>query len=163
MFQVDIHVSKLKYLDLPTAWKLSKGPIRSQYQQIILVLAIGGRDYKPPRRQYIYINMCIFMCTWFLSGICCQLGDYMLPSPLHNNLKYLLTICFQLPKNNSVFFFNSGELPVNRAHVFWPLFGQKIACGLLGFSLQHGSFCRTTGVSTTEPNPASPIVYSFHK
>ena len=45
-------------------------------QWIILVLVKGGRDYiTPPRRQY----------TWYISGIYCQLGDYILPTTLYKN------------------------------------------------------------------------------
>ena len=45
---------------------------------IIPVLVIGGRDYIIPWKA-IY--------TWYISGIYCQLGDYMLPTTFYKNLK----------------------------------------------------------------------------
>ena len=45
--------------------------------RIILVLVKGGRDYITPQKA-IY--------TWYISGIYCQLGDYILPTTLYQNL-----------------------------------------------------------------------------
>ena len=47
-------------------------------QWIILVLVIGGRDYITHQKA-IY--------TWYISGIYCQLGDYILSTTLYKNLK----------------------------------------------------------------------------
>ena len=46
--------------------------------RIVLVLVIGGRDYIIPQKA-IY--------TWYISGIYCQLGDYMIPTTFYKNLK----------------------------------------------------------------------------
>ena len=51
-------------------------------QWIIPVLVLGGRDYITPSKA-IY--------NWYLSGICSQLGDYILPATFYNNPKNLLT------------------------------------------------------------------------
>ena len=51
-------------------------------QWIILVLVIGGRDFITPQ-EAIY--------TWYISGMYCQLGDYILPTTLYKNLKNPLT------------------------------------------------------------------------
>ena len=53
------------------------------YQCIIPVLVTGGRDYITPQKA-IY--------TWYISGIHCQLGDYILPTTLHKNLKNPLNL-----------------------------------------------------------------------
>ena len=48
------------------------------HQWIILVLVIGGRDYITPQKA---------IHTWYTSGICCQLDDYILTTILYKNLK----------------------------------------------------------------------------
>ena len=48
---------------------------------MILVLKIGGRDFFNPLEGKDYF--------WYISGMYCQLGDYMLPTTFYKNLKLL--------------------------------------------------------------------------
>ena len=57
------------------------------FHRIVLVLVIGGRDYIIPQKA-IY--------SWYISGIYCQLGDYMLPTTFYKNLKKINLDCFEL-------------------------------------------------------------------
>ena len=51
--------------------------------RIVLVLVVGGRDFIIPLKA-IY--------TLYISGIYCQLADYMLPTTIYKNLKHRLNI-----------------------------------------------------------------------
>ena len=48
------------------------------FYMIILVLVVGGRDYTTPAKGKDY--------TWYISGIKCQLGDYILSTTLYKNM-----------------------------------------------------------------------------
>ncbi len=69
-----VHSAKLR------KWQCSK--IQNLIQWLFLVPLKGGRDYITPQKA-IY--------KWYIRGIYCQLGDYMLPTTLYRNLKNPLT------------------------------------------------------------------------
>ena len=89
---VHVKYSKHPWLAVSIIWLTSSpnesflghaGPFLYQW---ILVLVLHGREYIVPKRR-----QCIPGYTWYVSGIYCQLGDYMLPT-FYKNLKNLLTI-----------------------------------------------------------------------
>ena len=84
------------------------------FQWIFQVPVKGGRVYITPQ-EAIY--------KWYISGIYCQLGDYILPTTLYRNLKIPLTVCYvcQSKTPNGVL----GTLPVVSSYKARPGVGRE--------------------------------------
>ena len=107
-------------------------------------IIIGGRDYIIPWK---------VLYTRYISGIYCQLGDYMLPTFLFSS--YLVHIEFIFPIFNFALLLHLGE---KKTHNYETLRHQSSASILAISFLYLLSFCITTSWGQLDPLVASPFL-----